>query len=571
MAFALGIHYLTGYSVAATRPDGEPEWPPHPARVFMAMAAAHFEAPGDPLASSEAAFQRSCEQEREALQWFESLGEQPLICASDADARPALTCFVPVNDHPVGKKPGALQSVPGWRRSKQPRTFPRVRPHDDRVFFVWNCELPAEHRDALERLCAKVTRIGHSSSLVRMWLADPSEAPEPNWLPDDDRPLRSLRRMSPGFLDNLEDLFGEKDRQCHRSLTDLKERLKKEKSGVGGRGAAQRKAQLQSQIDEIEEQLRRIPPLRRPLRPTVGLWQGYGRPAEKINGQLPGTVWDSRLVILRMEPERSRFARLDLASTLQVTGRMRDAMLQRAHGLLCGCNQWEHCIPPREQARQCWQKLPEWLTGHQPEGPPSERPHLAYLPLAFLGHPHSDGHLMGLAVAMPATLERREWGVLWRITEQVCQSGLNLGRLGRWRLAFEDRELPPVALREQMWTAGERGATCWASVTPVAFDQHPKAKDRAAYEELVAAMIRGGCRRIGLPEPIQVCLTPVSAHRGAPASHDFPALMRKDGSPRRHSHAILVFDQAVRGPIAVGAGRYRGYGWFRPVRELEAP
>jgi len=571
MAFALGIHYLTGYSVAATRPDGDPEWPPHPARVFMAMAAAHFEDPGDSVASDEDVLQRSCEQERGALQWLESLREQPSIYASDADARYAVTSFVPVNDRPVGKKPGALQSVPGWMRTRQPRSFPRVRPHDDCVFLVWDADLPEEYRDAIDRLCSKVTRIGHSSSLVQMWLADAAEARQPNWCPDEERPLRRLRRMSPGFLDNLERLFGEEDRKRHRCLTEELERLKAEKKATRGRGATQRKAQLQSQIDELKEQLGRLAPPRVPLRPTVGLWQGYGRAEQKVNGELPGTVWDSRLVVLRMEPDRSRFARLDLASTLQVTGRMREAALQRAHGLLCGCNQWDRGIPPSEQARQCWQRLPEWLTGHQRDGARSERPHVAYLPLAFVGHPHADGHLMGLAVATPATLERRERGVLWQIIEQVCQAGLNLGRLGRWCIAFEDRELPPQSLRVPTWTAPERGAPCWASVTPVAFDKHPKVKDRAVYEQLVSAMIRDGCRRIGLPEPIQVRPTPVSAHHGAPASRDFPALARKDGTCRRHIHAVLVFDQPVRGPIAVCAGRYRGYGLFRPLRESEVP
>lgn len=47
--------------------------------------------------------------------------------------------------------------------------------------------------------------------------------------------------------------------------------------------------------------------------------------------------------------------------------------------------------------------------------------------------------------------------------------------------------------------------------------------------------------------------------------HAFPRLRRKDGSERRHTHAILVFDEPVRGPILVGAGRYRGYGFCRPM------
>jgi len=57
----------------------------------------------------------------------------------------------------------------------------------------------------------------------------------------------------------------------------------------------------------------------------------------------------------------------------------------------------------------------------------------------------------------------------------------------------------------------------------------------------------------------------VSAHLGAPASHQFPRLARKDGSECRHTHAILIFDRPVVGPVLLGAGRYRGYGLCRPL------
>jgi CRISPR-associated protein Csb2 len=78
-------------------------------------------------------------------------------------------------------------------------------------------------------------------------------------------------------------------------------------------------------------------------------------------------------------------------------------------------------------------------------------------------------------------------------------------------------------------------------------------------------MIIAGCKRIGLPHPREVIVTPVSSHLGAPPAHAFPRLRRKDGSERRHTHAILLFDIAVRGPVIIGAGRYRGYGLCRPM------
>lgn len=59
--------------------------------------------------------------------------------------------------------------------------------------------------------------------------------------------------------------------------------------------------------------------------------------------------------------------------------------------------------------------------------------------------------------------------------------------------------------------------------------------------------------------------TAVSAHLGVPLAFEFPRLTRKDGSERRHAHAILVFNEPVRGPVLIGAGRYRGYGVCRPL------
>jgi CRISPR-associated protein Csb2 len=106
---ALGIRYFTGYAVATNSSRERPEWPPHPGRVFMAMAAAHFETGADPA-------------ERAALEWLEA-APAPALRASDADERTSVRAYVPVNDDHGGI----------LRRVRQERAFPRVRPHDDCV------------------------------------------------------------------------------------------------------------------------------------------------------------------------------------------------------------------------------------------------------------------------------------------------------------------------------------------------------------------------------------------------------------------------------------------------------
>src|SRR5579885_412162 len=46
--------------------------------------------------------------------------------------------------------------------------------------------------------------------------------------------------------------------------------------------------------------------------------------------------------------------------------------------------------------------IPEAISGHARDGSPSQKPHLAIIPLAFAGFPYADGHVMGFALVPPA-------------------------------------------------------------------------------------------------------------------------------------------------------------------------
>lgn len=185
--FALGIRYLTGYAVATNPASRElAEWPPHPGRVFMALAAAHFET-GEETG------------EGTALEWLESL-KPPVLRVSDADARTVVTHFVPVNDK-AGPSKAPLQSAPEFTRERAGRTFPRVRPHDETAYLMWPGATPdSGQRQALERLCAKVIRIGHSSSLVQMWYAGKLNGSDLILAPTEGPADVNLRIVGPGTL-----------------------------------------------------------------------------------------------------------------------------------------------------------------------------------------------------------------------------------------------------------------------------------------------------------------------------------------------------------------------------------
>ncbi len=478
---ALGIRYLTGF-VAASEPDSRerPEWPPHPARVFMALAASHFETGADP-------------GERRALEWLESL-PPPALRAPEARPRAAVTHYVPVNDTPAGST-AVIQAIPQLTRRREGRTFARAWLDGDVVYLVWpEAEADPPLARALEALTRKVTRIGHSTSLVQVWVATREEVGDVNWEPDDGRAEIPLRVPAPGMLADLERRY------------------------------------------EAEAVPR--------LRPSAARFQGYARPRATAGAPMPpGTVFSPHLVVFVLEQQSGPFAALGLQAVLQVVERWREALLS--------------------QANDAPERVRELVSGHERGGAPLEEPHLAVLPLAFVGHPHADGHLLGLAAALPAGLAPEDRRQVLRILARVNE--LRLGPLGVWRLERETMARPPWNLRPEAWTAHPGGAPHWSTVTPVAFDRHPKAKDRAAHQREVAEMIAAACTAVGLPRPREVVVTPVSAHLGVPPAFEFPRLRRKDGSDRRHAHAILVFDEPVRGPVLIGAGRYRGYGVCRPM------
>lgn len=507
MMFALGIRYLNGWAMATHPADRDrAEWPPHPDRVFMALAAAHFETDGDA-------------DERNALEWLQSLPAPALVANENYSLREIVTSYVPVNDTEISRSKNDTQAALNKRlskisavstlaaargaglallpenRSRQPRQFPVAIPfHDEdmeaetsmpRVYLIWNDDLPVKRQRPLTNLCAKVTSIGHSASFVQMWIEP--EPPPANLVPVDGVAVRHRLRI-PGDA----------------RLAHLESRY------MAG------------------------------LRPVASLWQGYGPPKASPDGTPPPeSVFDNNLLIFR----RDAGPRLGLESTLQLTAALRDTVMS-------------HCTT---------QPPPEWVSGHKVDGSRSERPHLAFIPLPHVGSEHADGHLLGVAIAIPRRISGDEQRCLGKLlfdeaTGQPREIDLRMGRLGAWKVMLDEGDDSRVSLQSETWTAGREGATRWATVTPIVFDRHPKRPGDA--EDIIAT----SCERIGLPRPSDVIPVPVSMFIGVPHARRFPLVQRKNGVSFHHAHAILTFDQPVIGPVMLGAGRFRGYGLCRPLR-----
>jgi len=575
--FAIAVELLSGpYTATAFNDRSETEWPPHPARLFSAMTALWADADEpDPV-------------ERSALEWLETQ-PPPGVACSEARRRQVVTHFVPVNDATAlvrnmarsytrvadaraamsaaqqsgddraikraqaalakaeaaaisdGRRAGsstgnesagvvanALEVLPE-NRGKQGRTYPTVIPDDPTIWFVWPDATPSQqHREALDRVLSRVGRLGHSSTLVSCRSA--SSAPEPTWVADAAAQER-LRVPRHGLLDRLE--------LAHASHGGSEPRL------------------------------------------LPAAMIGYSRrsaPAPVPASPLLGGDW----IVLGL-PDRPS---LPAVRVLDVARATRGALLR--HGEQ----------PP-----------PAVLSGHQPRRaddadgavtPPLEGPHLAVVPLPNAGHRHSNGTILAVALVLPADCRDDDRAAVERAVQAWSDAEFGLAVPGlntalRLEVLAVDRapggDLPWLRsdLSSRRRTTARsywcREASRWLTVTPIALDRFPgdlrdrRPSHRERAEAEARAAISRACALAGLPGEPNVTIRLDSPLTGLPAAPSgrsgdrkawrYPGFRTGGGTPRACVHAEIEFDEPVRGPVLIGAGRYFGYGLCLPSEEEE--
>ncbi|MCU1301244.1 MAG: CRISPR-associated protein [Candidatus Sulfotelmatobacter sp.] len=494
---AFGIRYLSGYAAAMDLPLQRPEWPVHPGRVFLAMVAAHYETGTEP-------------QERAALQWLESQPVPSLYAAGGCE-RSIYKTFVPVND--------GLNAA--LERSRQERSFPKTWLENDTTYLLWPSDPPEAVRKALDILCRKVTRIGHSTSMVQMWL-EKSRVPACNWIPDDAAKVR-LRVAEPGTLANCDLAFNAAGFQRFDELTAQLESAK-------GKQKQSLKAQWHMEFPSGKPEYRR---------PTLSRWQGYAQRTapEESNPALTGPFDPDIFILTKREG-----ANLGLEATLALTGALRNAVLK--------------AVAPDGEA-------PDWVSGHAPDGSPTKNTHLALFPLPFVGRRHADGHIMGLGIAMPQAspaVQHAALGPFLFDSKTGEERQIHIWTpYWDWCLRRESSISPSETLKVDAWV---KPSYKWASVTPVVLHHHPK-KNRPGDVERI---LREAFSSALLPEPEEVTISSASHFEGA---GDIRTLPNFDAGGAHLStyqtHVIARFAAPVKGPVLVGRGRFRGYGLFRPV------
>lgn len=544
--FGVEVNFLTGRYVATCHNQRQQsEWPPHPARLFSALAATWAEDDRAPA-------------ERDALEWLESLGP-PAVTASAAIPRTAVAHFVPVNDASIVARSwherraksvyvladqlraeltamggelsrkatqlrnklakardvetqtrhvgntnasSAAEMLPE-RRQKQERFYPSVTPDEPRVVYSWQVHPPDDIGKALDELLQRVTRLGHSSSLVACRVI----RDVPNATHEAGNGGDRMRTVRPGQLAELERQFARHRGFRPRALPYV---------DFGYRA-----------VDGTAEVDRRHEP------DTAGDWIVFGF----AHG----------------------FRAVPATRTVQLATAMRAAILHYATD-----------------------PIPEELSGHHLHGERTTGPHVAFLPLPYIGFPRADGRLLGLAVSVPNAIRDTARRALYRaVGEWERTAGptlkLTLGSRGIIHMARLRDPIPLASLRASGW---RRNSCRWVTATPLALPRHPGRLRRGSATALARAWaateaaVAASCVHVGLPQPAAVEVSLRAFLAGSRAAGDFPPFHQngRDGRPIRRQlvHASLTFEEPVTGPLMLGSGRFLGLGLMRPVSETDS-
>ena len=389
------------------------------------------------------------------------------------------------------------------QRVKQERFYPSVTPDDARVTYLWDSHPPDELCGVLDGLLGRVTRLGHSSSLVSCRVT--SDPPTASYLPGDTG--ESMRAVRHGQLAELE-----RQHALHRGI----------------------KPRSLPYTDVLYRAVNGSPAPVRPLQPnTAGEWIVFE--FAHNSRTLPST------------------------QTVELASALRAAVFRYAED-----------------------PIPEEISGHRSGKTPTTAPHVAFLPLPYVGFERADGRMLGVALSLPGSLSDaarravfRAVGT-WERTVGQASLKITMGARGAVQMSRLRRPAALVSLQPSVW---RRPSLLWVSATPIALPRHPgslgkgTATARAKAWTAAESSVADACEHIGLPRPlaVDVSLNPFTV--GARPAASFPAFRQKgrDGRPikRQLVHASLTFERPVAGPVMLGTGRFLGLGLMRPVRMAE--
>ena len=472
MAISISVRLRHGrYDAGGDRPS-DAEWPPHPARVFCALASA---------VSTDAGWS--------ALRWLEAQ-PAPEVWADPADRVRTGRIAAYVVENAIDASGGNL-TWPGRDNGMRTRAF--ATPTTGTFTVAWpQADPPAGVLDELRELARNVPYVGRSTSLAEVSVlqsapADPSDQVVYEAVPlGDPRAAWQVRVPYPGYVDELQAAY------------------------LDGR----RSWEVARAVPYAVRQQRAVP----------------AGDADRSSGRSTASPFEDLMVWTLARP----IARISGGQVVALTSALRKAVMAR--------------IPD---------PIPAQLSGHGAPG----RPHLGFLALPDVGHDHADGHVLGVALAVPRSLPAADLTLLLRAV--IMDPLWQLRMPGGSTLALQygaDR----YGLQPSRWAAGSRGSRDWVTATPLMLDGHlRRGRDEAG--EVARSLTIAGYPR---PADVEVSAAPLTA--GA-VWRPRPGTLPADRPQRRMLHARIRFAEPVVGPVLAGSMRYLGLGLFLPVTPASAP
>jgi CRISPR-associated protein Csb2 len=486
MPLAITVRLRHGRYDAGTGPGRGAEWPPHPARVFCALAAS--------LSVSGAA-----EPGLAALRWLESQ-PPPKVWADPQSAvhfgrsgthvpENAILSMAkmtpPANPNSSRKaKKSGLQ----WpARSNGMRSRAYAVPATACFVIVWPQAEPApEVLSRLTALAAGVPYVGRSTSLAEVSVLAGLPDRLPGWVTFEPASLDArgetwlLNAPYPGYTDALEAACQEGRRACEISRPLLY--------------------------------------CRAPAAVLASAPISAAAPAEGPFEDL--MVW--RLA----RPDRG----LDGGQAVLLASALRRAVLARVAD-----------------------PLPAQLSGHGAD----DKPHVGFTVIPDVGHSHADGHILGVALAIPRALSPAD---LAQLLKGVLVTPLTELHLPGAHLVTLEYGASRYGLRPERWTGPRSGARTWVTATPIMLDGYLR-RGRTEAGEVARALCRAGYPE---PEVEEVEVSPAPLISGAPWR---PRASTLPPGRNRYPviHARVTFPVPVVGPVIAGSMRYLGLGLFLPL------
>lgn len=529
------INFLTGRYVATSHNDRlKSEWPPHTARLYSTLVSVWAEGGHD-------------KKERDVLEWLETQSP-PVIAASDATWRKVVTHFVPVADVSIIGLPF---------HEKKAKTVWDIQDRLDKEMAISKGADVAAVAQLQKKLSeardvkSQIERAGKTNPLKAAQLF-PERRPKqerffPSVTPYAPRVTYVWNSAPPDGLDLvLDGLLGRVVRLGHPSSL-VSCRMVRDPpaanhlpSKVGATIRSIRRGQLEA-LEHMYEAHQGIRPRSLPFENILySATQGIAD-AAPVKSNMAGE-W----IVFEFAPD----SRMLLSTrTVEVAQAMRSA-------IMC------HASDP----------IPEGISGHGPGGKPTTLPHMALMPLPNARSKYADGRLLGLALSLPDMLDDSTRRAALRAIgnwEGKPGGNLTLGLKSGPTIRLS-RQRRPSTLKSLQYDTWSEQSVRWVTTIPMALPKHPgglgvgDAASRAKAWEAAESAVTDACTHVGLPKPASVDVSLSPYVNGAHHIRRFPPFSQNGlgGNKIRRQlvHALVEFGSPVKGPLALGAGRFAGLG-----------